>query len=210
MIGWYSGVLAGGLVVAAGVVAAQDAGRFGIGVGASTLGPTVEGSYRVNDGFGLRVPAGFVSADYDGTEDGIDFEIDADFGGVGLLADYYPGLAGLRLSGGAILSGYSAEGRGRGDGEVGGTSYTGVDLDLDATPANTVMPTLSIGYEGRLGARWSLSADLGAMYTGGFDVDLVDRSGQVAQSDIDAEIAEIEDDLPDYLPYLQLVATFRF
>lgn len=189
---------------------AQEAGEFGLGFGLSTLGPTLEGTYRVNDRFGLRVPVGFLSIDDTETDDGFRYDYDASFGGVGLLGDYYTGLGGLRLSGGAMLSRYELDGRGRGSGTVGDTEYSNVLLDFDAETRNSVMPMVSVGYDGQIGSRWTLSADLGAMYTGGFDINLTDTTGQVSQEDLNKEIRDAEDDAPDILPYVKFTATFRF
>ncbi len=198
------------LAAAATGAVAQSAGDFGLGLGVSTLGPTVEGTYRVNDRFGLRVPAGYFAADFDGTEDGVDYDADVELGGIGLLGDFFPGAGGLRLSAGAIYSLYSVDGRGRGSGTVGNTEYTDVDLRFDGDPRNEILPTAAIGYDGRIGQRWTLSADLGAMFTGGYDITLRDASGRVSQDDIEAEIGDIEDDLPDVIPYLKFAVSFRF
>ena len=189
---------------------AQEAGEFGLGLGISTLGPTVEGSYRFNDRFGVRMPLGYLTFDDERTRDGIKYNVDASGGGLGLLGDYYTGLGGLRVSGGAFISRYELDGRGRGSGTIGDNTYSNVDMDFSAESRNSVMPAISVGYDGNIGARWTLSADLGAMYTGGFDIDLKDRSGQVSQADIDREIKDAEDDIPNVLPYLKLTATFRF
>ncbi|QIE40698.1 porin family protein [Rhodobacteraceae bacterium SC52] len=195
---------------AQGAAQAQEPGEFGINLGVSTLGPTIEGTYRISDKLGVRVPAGYFGGDFDTSEDGIDYDLNASIGGIGLLADYYPLSGGLRLSGGAFLSKYEADGTGQGSGQIGDTIYNDIDLAFDAEAENYVMPTLSLGYDGSIGQRWTLSADLGAMYTGGFDVTLQDRSGQVSQSDIDAEIANIEGDAPDFIPYVKLSVGFRF
>lgn len=189
---------------------AQDSGRFTVGAGLSTLGPTLEAGYRVNARLGLRVPAGYFDYDFDETEAGIRYDVETRFGGLGLLGDFYPAGGGLRLSAGALINRYALDGRGRGDGEIGGTEYSDVDLTLEAEPQNAVMPMLSVGYDGRLGARWMLSADLGAMFPGGYDIRLRDRSGQVSEADLASEIDDLEDDLPGVLPYVKFTAAFRF
>lgn len=201
--------LAAALAAASGAQA-DDPGTRGIGIGASTLGATVEATYRITDSFGLRVPVGYLNGSYSDTADGIAYDLDLTVGGVGLLGDYYPGLGGLRLSGGAFVSMIEGDGNARGDGTVGNTAYTGVDLAVEAEAKNTVMPALALGYDAGIGQRWRISADLGALYTGGFDVDLRDRSGQVAQSDLDAETRDLENDAPDFYPYVKLTVAFRF
>lgn len=205
-------LLATGVVmtVGSGAVLAADPGDMSVGVGVSTLGPTVEGTYRITESFGVRVPAGYVGADYSDTEDGISYDLDLTLGGVGVLGDYYPGLGGLRLSAGAIYARIEADGTARGDGTVGNTDYTGVDLDASVEAENRVMPAVAVGYDAEIGQRWMISADLGALYTGGFNASLTDRSGQVSQADLDAEIGDLEDDAPDYYPYVKLTVAFRF
>lgn len=200
----------GAAAVLSGAALAADPGERGIGVGVSTLGATVEATYRINETFGLRVPAGYLDGSYSDTDDGIAYDLDLTVGGVGLLGDYYPGLGGLRLSGGAFVSRIKADGNARGDGTVGNTVYTGVDLDVDVDAKNSVMPALAVGYDADIGQRFTLSADLGALYTGGFDVKVRDRSGQVSQADIDSEIGDIENDAPDFYPYVKLTVAFRF
>ena len=193
-----------------GAALAQEAGQFAVGAGVSTLGLTLEGSYRINDRFGVRVPVVYFGYDDTITEDGTDFDGEITLGGAALLGDFYTGLGGLRVSGGAFFNAYGAEGTAEGDATVNGVDYSGVDLLLDAEPENRVMPMLSIGYDGNLGGGWMLSADLGAMYAGDWSVDLEDRAGVVPQSDIDAEVGDISDDLPEIIPYFKLTATFRF
>lgn len=203
------------LAVPVGGATAEAPGAFSLGLGLGTLGPTIEGSYRITDAFGLRVPAGFLSTAYDERVDDIDFDVDLDIGGIGLLGDYrpaggVPGLDGLRLSAGGILGAYALDARGRGDGEVGDNDYEDVDLRLGIDPRNRLMPVVAVGYDGALTRRWRLSADLGAIFAGGFDLDLRDASGQVSEADLETEIGEIEDDLPALLPYVTLSVAFRF
>ena len=170
----------------------------------------MEGTYRISETLGVRVPAGFLSADLGDTDGDIDYDADVELGGIGLLGDYLTGMGGLRLSAGAIWSRYAIDGRGRGDGTVGATDYTGVDLRVKGRTRNDLLPIASVGYDGRIGPRLTLSADVGAMYTGGYDIRLSDASGQVSQEDIDAEIDDIGDDLPDVLPYVKFTVAFRF
>ncbi len=190
--------------------ALADTGGLSLGVGVSTLGATLEAAYRMSDTFGMRVPAAYLRGSYTDTDDGIAYDLDLAGGGVGLLGDYYPARGGFRLSGGAFVGSIDADGGARGDGTVGNTAYTGVDLAVGATARNSVMPALALGYDAGIGPGWIVSADLGALYTGGADVAIRDRAGQVAQGDIDAETRKREDDAPAFYPYLKLTVAFRF
>lgn len=202
-------LLLGGTFGACAVQAA-DPGDVTVGLGVSTLGATVEGAYRISETLGARVPVGYLGTSFSDTDDGLDFDLDLNLGGVGLLGDYYPGGGGFRLSGGVFYNAVKAEGSARGDGNVGDTFYTGVDLDVDVEPKNRFMPALAIGYDAEIGSRWVISGDLGAMYTGGFKASVRDRTGQVSQADIDDEIGDIEDGRADFYPYIKLGVAFRF
>lgn len=188
-------------------VMAQPAGDIRVGVGVSALDPAVDGTYRINDAFGMWLPGGYPSVELDDGSDGIDYHIEGDLGGIALLGDYFTGLGGLRVSAGALYSRHSADGRGRGDGAVGNADFTDVALRLDAGPTNRLMPVASLGYHGRIGTRWTLSADLGAVYSGGYDIALRDVSAQASQQNTDADI---DDDLPDFQPYVKFTVGFRF
>lgn len=198
------------LMVTTGAARPADPGDRSVGVGASTLGATVEATYRITEAFGMRVPVAYLGGSYSDSEDGIDYDLDLTLGGVGILGDFYPGPGGFRLSGGAFYGTIKADGDARGDGTVGNTDYTGVDLAVDVEAANRIMPALAVGYDAAVGSRWMISADLGAMYTGGFDASIRDRTGQVSPDDIAAETRDLEDEAPDFYPYVKLTVAFRF
>lgn len=183
-----------------------------VGVGLGTLGVTVEPSYRADPNWGVRVPVGFGTIKRDITVDGIDYAVSASTGGVGVMADYFPNGGNFRVSGGLMKSNLSSTGRATGTLDVGSGTYAGVDLRTEAEAARSIAPMVSFGYDGVTASGWGVSADLGAMYTGGFQVSVTDLSGTVPQSDIDAETASINDSLNDFkvIPYVKLGMTYRW
>lgn len=157
--------------------------------GVSTLGATVEAGYRFNNRFGVRVPFGMGDMSFDGEYDGNDFEIDTKLGGVGVLADFYPFGGGLRLSGGAFKTDYKA------DFVAHDVDFGGYQSDVygEIRQKEDIAPAVVLGYDGKLGKHFVMSADIGAVFGKGFDVSASESSGQASQGEIDAEIEELRD-----------------
>ena len=183
-----------------------------VGVGVGTMGLVVEPSVKTSHKTAIRMPIGFGSANTSQTVDGIDYDVNASVGGVGLMADYYPSAGSLRVSGGLFKSNLNAEGRATGNLEVGANSYVGVDVTTSAKPKNALAPTVSIGFDGHVGAGWGISTDVGVMYVGGFSATATDATGTVSQADLDAEMTSVNDELGDIsvLPFVKFGATYRW
>lgn len=183
-----------------------------VGAGISTMGLYVEPSIQTGPKTSVRIPMAFGNGDFAQTIDGIDYDVSGRVGGIGILADYYPAAGSLRLSGGLFRSSLKADGRATGTVDVGGTTYTGVDIRSSAGPSQKIAPMVSVGYEGQLASGWGLSTDLGVMYTGGFEVAIDDVTGTASQADLDAEVSAVNDELSDYtvLPFFKVGATYRW
>ncbi len=181
-------------------------------VGVSTLGLMVEPTWPTGPNSAVRLPLAFGKLEADRTIDGIDYNVSADLGGAGVLADYYPGGGAFRVSGGLFKSSLGIDGRATGEVEVGANLYTGVDMVVSGSPDTSISPMVSVGFEAQVGAGWGISADLGLVYTGGFTVTAEDRSGIVSQADLDAEVGAINDDAADLniLPFAKIGATYRW
>lgn len=192
---------------------AQQADRVGLGLHASTLGPTIEGTYRINDNWGVRVPVGGFSFDIDDLEGAETTVGSIGIGGVGLLADYYVNGGNFRFSGGVFYSNYDSATKVTGDARFGGgATVPNVDVDIYVEANQTIAPMLTLGYDLNLGNSWALSADLGAIYTGGFGVSVVDNNGNITAADLAAEVADINADGDDFkfLPYLKFGVGVKF
>lgn len=183
--------------------------QYGLSLGASTLGLTAEPSVRLNDHWGLRAPIGAGSFDFDDESNGEDYSGDVDIGGIGLLADWYPQAGnGFRLSAGAFYTNYKA------DLVADGISLNGIVTDVDAhvRQDKRFLPALAVGYDGTFGQRGMFSFTLGGMFGNEFDVTARESTGLVPQDIVDAEVADIRDELEDYdvIPYIQIAIGFRF
>lgn len=201
------------LCAAASIGTAQAQGlgdaEFGVSLGASTLGLTVEPSVRLNDRWGLRVPIGAMSFDLEDESNGEEYTGDVDSAGLGLLADWYPVSGrGFRLSAGAFYTDYKAD-LWADDVELSG--YV-ADVEARIRQKNRFLPAIAVGYDGKLGERGLLSLTVGGMFGNEFEVDGRESTGLVPQDIVDNEIREIRDELDDFdiIPYIQLSVGFRF
>lgn len=185
---------------------------IGIGVGLSSVGAVIEPTYRISSKTGVRMPLAFGSANTDQTIDGINYDVSGRIGGVGLLADYFPAGSALRFSGGLFKSNMSVDGRATGNVDVGANTYVGVDLTSNVEASNSIAPMVSVGYDGQVGNGWGVSADVGAIFVGGFEGTVTDATGTVSAADLNAEMDAINDELGDIsaVPYLKLGATYRW
>lgn len=204
---------------------AQEAGSFGVGVGLSTLGPILEGSYRISPMLRARgiLGTGFSyedNEDFEGTETSIDLSV----GGGALVADYYPTGGNWRVSGGVYFAGSSLEGRATASEadpfEFNDEIFTDGEFRIKARSNNQVAPIAMVGYDFNFGRNWALSADLGAIYTGGARLRATGQvSGNEAATqelqdaiDADADIQNAISDADDlnFYPYISLMGVYRF
>lgn len=175
---------------------------------ASTLGLGGEVGYRLNDRFGLRAPFGSGEASFDGDYDGYDVTGDANIGGLGILVDFFPGKGAFHVSGGAFKTDYSLTGVAR---DVNVNGYT-TDVMLDVYQKRDIAPVIAFGWDFQIGKHGSLSADLGAVFGSGFNVNASESSGLAPQSEVDAEMKEFRDAAADLkvLPYFKFGLGFKF
>ena len=182
-----------------------------VSLGVGTLGATLEAGYRLGPNFGLRGIAGYAGTDVRGDFNGAPLSGHATIGGFGLLADIYFG-RGARLTTGAIAPNYRADLNASGDITINGTAFTDVDIAASLDSQNSLAPLITLGYDKTYASNWGISADIGAMYYGGFAVSASDISNQVSQADINAELAGINAELGQItvLPYVKLSVSFQF
>ncbi|NYS24675.1 hypothetical protein HUK65_06685 [Rhodobacteraceae bacterium 2376] len=145
--------------------ASAEPGRFGLGVGVSTMGFSVEPRYRINDAIGLRTPMGFATF-----SDSIDFEGNAfsgnvRLGGVALLTDYALPMGGLRISGGAFISNYRATGNAAGQLTIDGVTYAEAEVQGRIRTRDRISPMVTLGADLGTASGWRLSTDLGTIVT---------------------------------------------
>lgn len=203
-------------LMVAGTAQAQDIGfdNVTVGAGVSTLGIFVEPSMPVAPNIEARLPVYLGSySDTFTDDDNNDFSVDAQVTAAHVMADYYLGSFGFRLSGGLSLGGYKLDA----DATTptitfDGTNYTG-DFDFTVEQSNNVAPVLAIGIQREIAANFGFTAEIGARIT----TLEVSATGQEVLStnnrdDFNADIAEINSDLEDIpaIPFISLGVTYRF
>ncbi len=185
---------------------------FTLSVGESVLGHTIEAGYRFNSRFGVRGLYGNGDLSVDTNIEGNTYDGDVSLGGFGLIFDYYTSGNTFRLSAGAVTLDHRLTASSTGTTVVNGTTYT-APLNLDASFDQTLAPMISLGIETPiLNSRFVFTGDLGVVYTGGATASANDPTNTIAQSDIDAELRDINnglDDLP-IAPFIKLGVGFQF
>ena len=187
---------------------AQDRSGVSLTVGLSTMGALVEPGYRVNDHFGIRAPIGYASGDVDYDTDETSYTADAKIGGLGLVGDLYPWGGAVRISAGVVQATYEADLLSS-DYEFNGMTGR---LQADVSQSRDIAPIAGIGVDLPVFRRGLVRLDAGAIFTGGFDVRAAETSGRVPQELVDAEIADIREDIDgiDAVPFLRISIGFRF
>ncbi len=190
--------------------------RLILGPNAGNLGVGPEAGIRLNDHFGLRVGANYVSFENEREGQEPEFNFNVTPPAAGAMLDYFPFEGGFRLTGGLR---YKAETPDLIEGPSSAITLGG----LPFTPSSSRSPGAGqnyIGYApyGGLGlqsrfweGRLELVFDLGVYYQA--PTDETDNSNGAAEgSDTNAELESSEDDLRflDLYPIIGLSATYRF
>jgi hypothetical protein len=205
------------ILLLAAVTSLHAGADFGLGLRIGTQGAGAELGVGLGKRVGIRggYYAGEVSGDYEETD--IDYEGELTLGGPGLLVDFHPMKGSFRLSAGMFSNknAIDLEGVATADREIGDATYTPDEIgtltgeiDFDDTA-----PYFGIGW-GRLtgNKRLGFLVDLGALKQGSGDVTVSSSTGLIAEEDLEAEAAEIEEDIESYefWPVLSFGLAIRF
>ncbi|MDX1454474.1 MAG: hypothetical protein R3217_03375 [Gammaproteobacteria bacterium] len=188
-----------------------QAADIGVGARVSTLGMTYEAKFALTDHFALRGGINQYDTDYEETQDDITYDFDAEFDSTHLFLDYHPFAGMFRITGGIVDNDSTFIGTGTSSGTytLNGVSYTGAEVG-----------TLSAGFglqeQGTyLGVGWAsapkssglgFSVDVGVVLQDGPQAQIVSTGGLLSsdptfQSNVDAEIAELNQDLEEFDTY---------
>ena len=186
------------LGLAAGPALAQD---FSVGGGLTSLGPTIEGTYDLNNRIELRsqLIGGFSVTGTETLEvDGSDYDIDGDgsFGGLALLGDYYPTASGWRVSGGLFFSNTSLSA------DFEGTQT----FEGEVAFKNEVAPMITTGYKHGFARNWYVAGDIGAI------ISQLEASTDSNDADVLDEVDSINDELSELpvIPYLSVTFGYQW
>jgi len=199
------------VALAAPAAAQTDAAfapEWSLTAGASTLGATVEPSVRMKRHWGLRMPVGDMSFDFDQDSNGETFSGTLDGGGFAPMIDYFPTGGAVHLSAGLAMTTYSAH--------LTATNVTigplSSDISVAISQKRDINPILALGYHGQIWGGLTLSASAGAIVTSGFNVSATESAGILTQTDVSARTAEIRDaaDNIDAIPFAKVTLGWRF
>ena len=198
---------------------AQSVGETTVGGGLTLFGPSLQGTYQIEPNVRLRGLAigGLSYTDMDSDDDGNQYAIDLDVAAAAILVDHYPQGEGWRLSGGFLfnLSDLQATGTGEADEpfEINGQIFDGGSVLGEGEFRRSIAPMVTVGYDHPLSENWILGADVGAIYTGGFDTTFTANSAAL-QTEVDnsEDFQDFTDEARSYpfLPYVGVTVSFRF
>lgn len=199
-------------------VSAQDIGDTSASVGLSTFGVNLEGTYQILPQWRMR-GAIMGGLNYSGTEteDGNTFEVDAGLGAFAVMADYYPTTTGWRVSGGVLVNNSNIDSTTTASTsnpiEIDGINYGAGSIKVDANFSKKISPIVTTGYDYRFAKNWMLSGEIGAIYTGGIDLDATGSTAQL-QTAIDASVdyRDARRDAADleFYPYISVTVGYSF
>jgi hypothetical protein len=206
--------IASALVAAATTAQAQDS--ISAEVGVSTLGAYVAPSFALRDNLRLRLPVYF--GNYSDTFDveGNRVKGSLELNSAHIMADYYIGNGGFRVSGGLSMGGYKVKGSANSL-TFNGTTYTPTtgSLEIKAEQERNVAPVAAIGYQKMFGnGNWGISGELGARLTK-MEFSSNGQANLPTQALRDSyanEVRKINDDLQDFaaVPFVSVGVVFNF
>lgn len=192
-----------------GIAVAGVAGTTGLG-GSLILGLAPK--------LNLRTTIGVIPGEPSITVEEIDFDLDSPTFILTTL-DFYP-MGGFHISAGGLIvskgGDFDVEGTFAGKTvEFNNTLYTGApdDVITGTFELSSFQPYIGIGFGNPLGKRLGINLDLGVAFGDKPDVDLGARGtlastpivGPQFLADLDAEEADIRNDIPDYLRYFPVL-----
>jgi hypothetical protein len=196
---------------------AQDIGDTTVSFGASTFGANLEAAYQLDSQWRVRgALMGGINYDDTSFEDGNEYNIDASLGAFAVLADYYPTMSGWRVSGGLLVNRTSLDATTTATGsgiEIDGETFDEGSVTLSGDFAKSVSPMVTTGYDYRLNNAWSISGEIGVVYTGGIDLDATGSTTELQNAiDNSQDFEDIRKDASDvtFYPYISVTVGYGF
>jgi hypothetical protein len=192
-------------------------GNFSVGVTGGTLGIGPELGYRFSNSIGLRGNATFLNFSHSFNTNGLRYDGRAKLNSAGAMIDVYPFAGGFRLSAGGRYNGNKARAVAtpNSNTSVGGQTFTPAQIGTlrGRADVRNWAPALSLGYGGNLRPGFTFGVEAGALFQGRVRIsEFTSSTGLVPQARLDAERADLQDDVDDYhiYPILQVSAGWRF
>lgn len=213
--------LAGLALAASAPAIAQSSPGVSVGVTGGTLGIGPEVAYRFSDTLGVRGNATFLSVSRGVNSNDIDYDGKLKLRSGGLMLDVFPMHGGFRISAGARINSNKVRLKARptSDVEVGDETYSPAEVGIlsGEVKANSVAPTLTVGWSGGAARGLNFGIEAGAMFQGSPRINDLKATGTLAsnadfQASLRREEQEVGDDLDKYkvYPILQIALGYRF
>jgi hypothetical protein len=194
--------------------------QHAIGAKIGMLGLGVEYAYRVNDVITVRAGLNRSSYSFDGTESGIDYDLELGFDSMMVGVDFHPTKRAFRLSLGGLKNDNSivAQSSATQSFDIGGTTYQASDVGTlrGAIGFDAFAPYAGIGWDFMRDRSFGISFDLGLLRQGSPNAQLT-ATGPILsdpqfQSDLAIEERELQDALDEFdlYPVVNLGFIFRF
>lgn len=188
-----------------------------VAVTGGTLSVGPELGYRVNDRFGVRANATFLTINQGFDSDDIEYDGRVKLKSAGAMLDLYPFGGSFRISGGARVNGNNGRvvATPTGPVEIGDRTYTPAQVGTLTGRAETknLAPALTLGWGGGNRTGFNFGFEAGALFQGKVRIpEFSSSSGLINPADLAAERQSIQDDVDDYkvYPILQLAIGYRF
>jgi len=175
--------------VAGHTATAAEVGEISVGLGVTSMGASIEAQYGVAPNIAVRgmLMGGFSVEDEFELEDEI-VDGEAEFGGVAVVADYYPFANPWRVSGGLFFSNFSLSGTSDGDNAE-------IEFEQD------VIPMITTGFDYEFTPGWSVTGDIGVLVSS-LEATSTDTT---TEDDLNAEL----EDIPVF-PFVGLAVTYTY
>lgn len=214
---------AGALVAVLAGTSLSAQSDFSIGVRAGTLGLGIEASKLITGNIGVRAALHSTSHDFQDSEEGIDYAVDAKFKAITALVDFYLSRRGtFHFTAGLVTAPAEITGTGQPDGDsytINGTEYTAAEVGtvVGKVVFPDILPYVGLGWgtAAKRGGRLGFVFDLGVAF-GTPTLDLTASSavpGSPLAEDVEAERLEIQDHLDQYFkvyPVISLGIVIKF
>lgn len=215
------------IVAAAGCAAllacaSASAGGLAVAAKAGSLGLGAELTKSLTSNINGRIGFNTFTYDTDGTEDDVDYDVEAELSTVSALIDWYPFSGSFHATLGILGNGNQINMAARSNASftIGDNEYTPAEVgDLTgAVDFESMAPYLGIGWGNAVGQgkNFSVALDLGVMFQGSPNVDL-DATGSLADdadflADLAREEQSLESELEDlqYYPVIALSVGYQF
>jgi len=218
-------ILVSGLMALSALTAAQTSFAEGVGLSmkASTLGLGLELSGGLSEKVNMRLGVNYFKFSKELEKDGINYDFDLKLNSFTALMDWHMFDGGFRLTGGAILDKNKLDGNALPASayNIGTDTFSAEEVGQLSGHVNfrDLSPYLGIGWGNavRGDSNWTFTADLGVIFTGSANVDLLSTGGSLSNNpDFLAEIAREEQNVSDdigffkYYPVISLGMSYRF